>query len=303
MPDVKTELRAYLDQTVERVDVEDVLGRARARTSRRPHPFVHRRPAWIAAAAALIMLVSIGAVAAGAWLLRGEAIGEFVARPDGGTGPPGWSHVLILGLAIGGGTIALLTAGNALSNLIHRIKDRRDIMQTIETPDLELARLREDNARLGSTKRSLIATLVVVVIAVAAAAAWVIIDNAGTAVERDIAALIDDYYAAWSADDNQALLDLMTGDATLIANNGFTYTGEAIGPFATAISGFHPERIGETIILSPTVPETTGWFVAAHTVAPDYPGYGDIEELELFKIIEQDGTYLIDVHETWLAGE
>jgi len=148
MPDVKTELCAYLDQTVERVDVEDVLARARVRTSRKPHPFVHRRPAWIAAAAALIMLVSIGAVAAGAWLLRGEAIGDFVTRPDGGTGPPGWPNVHILGLAIGGGTIALLTAGNALSNLVHRMRDRRNTMQTIESPELVLTRLRDDNARL-----------------------------------------------------------------------------------------------------------------------------------------------------------
>ena len=88
MSDPGPKLRAYLDQTVERVDVEDVMARARIRKPRAPQPFVHWRPAWIAVAAALIMLISIGAVAAGAWLLRGEGIGEFVARPDGASGPP-----------------------------------------------------------------------------------------------------------------------------------------------------------------------------------------------------------------------
>lgn len=49
----------------------------------------------------------------------------------------------------------------------------------------------------------------------------------------------------------------------------------------------------------------TNWFpaIAAHTVALGVPGYGDIRELELFNTIEQDGTYLIEVHATGLAGE
>ena len=301
MPDVTTELRAYLDQTVERVDVEDVLARAGVRTSRRPHPFVHRRPAWIAAAAALIMLVSIGAVAAGAWLLRGEAIGGFVARPDGGTGPPGWSNVLILGLAIGGGTIALLTAGNALSNLIHRIKDRRNIMQTIETPDLELARLREDNARLGSTKRTLIAALVVVVIAAAGAAAWLIVDNAGTATEREITALVEEYYTAWRDADGEAARSLMTEDAILRANDGDTYTGEGLVAFVDGVPEFNPEVAGDLIIIDKSTSSSSVWFVASPTLAPDYPGLGDFRELELLKIVETDGRLLIAVHESWVG--
>jgi hypothetical protein len=160
MSDPGTKLRAYLDQTVERVDVEDIMARARVRKARSPQPFVHWRPAWIAIAAALIMLVSIGAVAAGAWFLRGEGIGDFVARPDSGpTPPPDWSGVLFLGLAIGSGALVLVAGGNALSNLIHRMRDRRHTMQTIESPERELARLLEENIRLNSTKRSLIAAL------------------------------------------------------------------------------------------------------------------------------------------------
>ena len=289
---------------MERVDFEDVLARARVRKPRTPPPFVHWRPAWIATAAALIMLFSIGAVAAGAWLLRAERIGDFATRPDGGTGPPGWPNVLVLGLVIGGGTIALLAGGNALTNLLHRMRDRRNTMQTIETPELELARLREDNTRLSSAKRSLIAALVVVLIAAAGVATWLIVDNAGTNVERDIAALIDNYYAAWEADDPQAVVDLLTDDATLLANNGNTYNGpDSITAFVGAMQGFHPEQIGDPVILAPTAPSFSGWFVATHTFAPDFPEYGDIRELELFTVVEQDGEYLIQVHETWLGGE
>jgi hypothetical protein len=306
MSDPGTQLRAYLDQAVERVDVEDVMARTRVHRPRAPHPLIHWRPVWIAAAAALIMVISIGAVAAGAWLLRGEPfVDEFATRPSttASTGAE-WPNVLILGLAIGGGTIALLAGGNALANLIHRMRDRRTTMQTIESPDLELARLREDNARLGKSKRSLILVLVFLLIVVAGAAAWLLVANGGTAVERDIAALIDDYYAAWTADEPQGVTDLMTEDAILLANNGTTYSGvDAIGPFVEVMQGFHPQQIGNPKILAPTAPHFEGWFVAAHTFSPDFPGYGDIRELELFKVVEQDGNYLISMHETWLAGQ
>ncbi len=188
----------------------------------------------------------------------------------------------------------------------YRVREarREDGPEAIESPELELSRLREDNARLGSTKRTLIAALVVVLITAAGVAAWLIIDNAGTTVERDIAALIDNYYAAWEADDPQAEVDLLTDDATLLANNGNTYSGpDSITAFVGAMQGFHPEQIGDPMILAPTAPSFSGWFVATHTFAPDFPEFGDIRELELFMVVEQDGKYLIQVHETWLAGE
>lgn len=300
MSDIQSQLRSYMDQTVERVDVDDVLARTRVRKQWSPNPFVSWRPAWIAAAAALIMLISIGAVAAGAWLLRGEGIGEFAVRPEGGAASlPTWSGVLILGLAIGGSSIALLAGGKALTNLIHRMRDRRKTMQTIETPELELARLREDNARLGSAKRSLSMALVVLLIAVIATGAWLIVDNAGTATEREITALIDDYYAAWTAGDGEAVLALMTEDGTLIANDGFTYDGEQLSTFIEGVPAFNPERVGDLMIFDKSTTNTPVWLVASHTLAPDYPDIGDFRELELFRIVEDAGRLLIEIHQSW----
>jgi hypothetical protein len=306
MSDPGTQLRAYLDQTVERVDVEDVMARARMRKPRAPHPFVHWRSAWTAVAAALIMLISIGAVAAGAWLLRGEGIGEFVARPDGAGGPPTWSGVLILGLAIGGGALALVVGGNALSNLIYRMRDRRNTMQTIESPELELARLREENTRLNSTKRSLIAALVVVLIAVAGVAAWLIIDNAGTATEREITALIEDYYTAWQNHDLDAILSMQTEDATGMSATGALITRESLPTYVNDRS-WNPQLIGDIIIIERPATasgaldgtDSPAWLVASPTFAPDYLGWGDVYEIENLSIVRQDGKLLIQNHTSW----
>lgn len=299
MSDSGTQLRAYLDQTVERVDVEDVMRRARARKPRTPQPLVHRRPTWIAAAAALIMLVSIGAVAAGAWLSRDEGVDDFVTRPDSGTGPPAWPNLLILGLAIGGGTIGLLAGGNALSDLIHRMRDRRSTMQTIETLELELAHLREDNARLGSAKRSLVMALVVVLIAVAGAGAWLIVDNAGTATEREITAFVEDYYTAWQDADATAVVSMMTEDATLTMVDGSVLSGESLVDFVNSNPDWNPELSGEIIIIERPPPGSPTWLVASPTLAPDYPSAGDVREIELFSMVREDGELLIKFHESW----
>ena len=306
MSDPGTQLRSYLDQTVERVDMDDVFARARVRRQWTPHPLVNWHPAWIAVAAALIMVISIGAVAAGAWLLRGEPfVNEFATQPSttASTGPE-WPGVLILGLAIGGGTIALLAGSNALSNLVHRMRDRRLTMQTIETPERELARLREDNARLGSTKRSLIITLVIVLVAVAGAAAWLLVANAGTATEREITALIDDYAAAWAANDAEAVLNLMTEDGFVLASTGETLQDQSLEAFIRDETAFDPERVGDPIIFESALPVlSSGWLVAAHVAVPNYSEFGDIHEMDLFRIVEEGGRFLIAYHETWLGGE
>lgn len=305
MSDPGTQLRAYLDQTVERVDVDDVWARAVVRSQWKPHPLVDWRPAWIAAAAAFIMVISIGAFAAGAWLLATDLLADFATSPEHTPAAAvDWPGVLILGLGNGGGTITLLASGHAVSNLIHRMRDRRMTMQTVETSELELAHLREDNARLGSTKRSLLLTLIMVLVVVAGAATWLVVDNTGTATEGKNTALVDDYLAAWAANDGRAVLDLMTPDGRLLANHGRTLTGEDLASFVASVGSFDPVRVGDPIILEPSIQGLSpGWFVANHTNAPGSFSSGDWYELELFKIVERNGQFLIAYHETWRGGE
>jgi len=105
-------------------------------------------------------------------------------------------------------------------------------------------------------------------------------DNAGTIVERDIAALIDDYYAAREANDPQAIVNLMTDDAILTGKQWqHLQRPDSITAFVGAMQGFHPEQIGDPMILAPPAPRFSGWFVANHPFAPDFPEYGDIGEL------------------------
>jgi hypothetical protein len=150
----------------------------------------------------------------------------------------------------------------------------------------------------------LIAALVVVLIAVAAAGAWLIIDNAGTATEREITRLIDDYAAAWTANDADAVLNLMTEDGFLMASTGEALGGESLKAFVRDVTEFDPARVGDPIIFESALPVLSpSWFAAAHFIAPDYPGVGDMHELDLFRIVEEDGQFLIAYHETWLGGE
>lgn len=301
MREIETRLRDYLDHVVERVDADDVFARANVRRQWLAPPARTWHPVWVAGAAASLVILAIGAVAAGAWLLRTDVPPDYASQPGAAGSPVSWTGVLMLGLAIGGGTIAILAGATALSNLIHRMRDRRNPMQTIESPEVELTRLRRENARLGKTKRSLVIALVVLVVAVAGTAAWLIIDNAGTTTERQLTALVDDYYAAWTAADGEAVLDLMTEEGVLRSVlDDTTYTGAGLRALVDSSPSFNPERVGDLIIIDTSTSTSSAWLVASQSLGPDYYGdAGDWQALEIFTIVERDGRLLIEVHESW----
>lgn len=128
--------------------------------------------------------------------------------------------------------------------------------------------------------------------------------NAGTATEREITALIDDYAAAWAANDAEAVLNLMTEDGFVLASTGETLQDQSLEAFIRDETAFDPERVGDPIIFESALPVlSSGWLVAAHVAVPNYSEFGDIHEMDLFRIVEEGGRFLIAYHETWLGGE
>ncbi len=71
---------------------------------------------------------------------------------------------------------------------------------------------------------------------------------------------------------------------------------ENLGPFTS-------ERLGDPIIIerSPAPGITVGWFVAE--AASIDTGNGPDPVLDLFRIVERDGRFLIAYHETWRGGQ
>jgi hypothetical protein len=140
----------------------------------------------------------------------------------------------------------------------------------------------------------------VVLVAVAGAAAWLIVDNAGTATEREITAFIEDYYAAWRDADGAAVLSMMTKNAELNGRDGTILSGERLASFVTRTTAFNPEISGDIVIIER--PTTTDWLVASPTLASDPPIMGDIREFWLFSIVRQDGNLLIKYLEAWVGA-
>ena len=179
-------------------------------------------------------------------------------------------------------------------------------MQTIERPVAPVERLARNN-------RFLIIALVVAVLAAAGLGAWLIVDNAQTAVEREITALINSYYQAWEANDGQAVKELMTEDARLLPVDGGSHSRSQIAMLVEGPGGsvYRPTLVDGPLILEPS--NAAGWMAASVTLVPDYREasvgqpdvayHGDWRQMELFHIVEQDGRYLINYHEMWRAGE
>jgi len=67
-------------------------------------------------------------------------------------------------------------------------------------------------------------------------------------IERDIVALIDDYTAAWEANDSAAVLALMTPDAAVKAGNGMTYGVEELQPLIESLGAVTTEQVGDPLI-------------------------------------------------------
>ena len=60
MSDLHSQLRDYVESTIERVDVEDVVAAVSAEQTTDPRPTFRRRPVWVAAGAGLLVALLIG---------------------------------------------------------------------------------------------------------------------------------------------------------------------------------------------------------------------------------------------------
>lgn len=163
-------------------------------------------------------------------------------------------------------------------------------MKTIEKPIAPVEKLERNN-------RFLIVGLVVAVLLAAGFGAWLIVDNTRTGVEADIVALLDDYGAAWAANDGEAVAALMTDNATVLAGNGATYDIEQLKREVESLGSFSGERIGDPLIV-----ERQAYWMVADASKVDLGGPQAISNVDLFRIVEKDGRFLIQYHETWRAG-
>lgn len=60
MSDLHSQLRDYVESTIERVDVDDVVAAASAERVPGAKPFLRRQPAWVAAGAAVVVILLMG---------------------------------------------------------------------------------------------------------------------------------------------------------------------------------------------------------------------------------------------------
>jgi hypothetical protein len=260
--------------------------------TRLARPQTGHRPVRSAAAGALVALASIGLVFMGGLLVDLIGTPSTNQRPSVSPASGGSTGPAVMAIVVGSGALAVL-AGAAAVGLKQRRKTqepkriaktrerRKKKMQTIERPVAPVEKLARNN-------RYLIIGLVVAVLLAAGFGAWLIVDNTRTNIEADIVALLDDYGAAWEANDGTAVLALMTEDGAVLAGNGVTYRGDALRTTIDTIGDFPLEPTGDLVIYE----GVTGWHVAS----------ADEHGMELFKIVEQDGTMLISFHETWRGG-
>jgi hypothetical protein len=260
--------------------------------TRRTRPPTGYRPVRSAVAGAVVALASIGLMFVGGLLvdLLGTApTGHRPSAPPAGgasTGPA------VMAIVVGSGALAVL-AGAAAVGLKHHRKAQEPIriaktrerrkkkMRTMEKPVAPVEKLERNN-------RYLIIGLVVAVLLAAGFGAWLIVDGIGTSTERQITALIEEYGAAWEANDGAAVLALLTKDGAVLAGNGRIYSGDELAFEVDHLGTFTIEPVGDLVIYE----GVTGWHVAS----------ADEHGMALFSIVEQDGTMLIRFHETWRGG-
>lgn len=154
-------------------------------------------------------------------------------------------------------------------------------MRTMEKPVAPVEKLERNN-------RYLIIGLVVAVLLAAGFGAWLLVDAIGSSTERQITSLLNDYGAAWEANDGDAVLALMTEDGAVLAGNGYTYPIDQLKGVVDTLGEFSADPVRNLVILE----RGGGW----HVASPDSHG------IELFNIVDHDGTLLIRFHETWRGG-
>ena len=248
MPDLERELAQYgtvLRDRVPAVRIDEV-------ESRLHRPQASHQPVRAAVAGAVLTLASIGLVFAAGALIDVLGRVPLAEAPSVAPSAGASSGPAALALVAGGGAVAILLGAAAVGlkrrhekqepQRIAKTRERRKRrMQIIERPVAPVEKLARNN-------RFLVIGLVVAVLLAAGFGAWLLVDAIGTSTERQINNLIDDYGAAWEANDGAAVAALMTEDAVLWTGDGNRYTGDEIALIVDS-ANFTVERIGEPLIV------------------------------------------------------
>ena len=209
MPEVEAQLRQYFESTVERIDADDVLAGARVTTQLQRWNVRARHPVRVAAAAAVMMTIAIGAVVFGAWAVgrTRNRIAEVGPTPTAAQpfDTAVWPIALIAAGALVAGAIALIIR-----------KRKGGSMETLERQEPEV-----HSEHLGKSNRGLIIALVIALLALAGLGAWILFDRViDTGIEADINALLDEYQANTDAGDWEANVALFTANGVFIDGEG-----------------------------------------------------------------------------------
>ncbi len=222
---------------------------------RAARPEVARTPSWlhgvwIAATAAAAVLVFVGGVVAGRWLL---GPGSVLDVAFGGSGlfravTPADVSVLALVVAGASGGAVLLATTLTLAwrwrkrnGRAAKLEARGEVMETMEKAIDKPMRTIETVTR---NNRWLILALVVLLTVIVAAGAWLLVDNL---VLSDMEALVEEHQAAFAANDFAAWSATVTDDFTEFDSNaGMTYSLAQMEQRMTQFrsQGFAVEQLG-----------------------------------------------------------
>lgn len=250
MPDIKTQLRTYFDETAERVTEEDV--RIRATTDRGvPIPSPRFRPRPLAA----------GAIGFGmAMTLLGMAlvvvrVFEADMSEVGGNGGPGTvttsepgSLWLFVPVVFGLGLLATGIISARRRNGDMRERGGRT-MQTIEKVDPVEAPLDDKMLALQKRNRMLGWLAGILAVAVVGLGVWLIAEatsSDGASVPSEVGAVLDNYNMAWETSDREAFLSATTPDYTF-TNNGTEWGRDFQAGTVGSPGYFHVEVLDRTV--------------------------------------------------------
>lgn len=152
----------------------------------------------------------------------------------------------------------------------------------------------EEVRKLEGRLRAMTITVVVLAVALVGLGAWMVYDLATepeTAATSEVAAVLEDYTAAWNDYDGDALLSLVTDYYTFVFGSDVR-TGEAQAEQLAGLGGinWHAEEIGDVIMVG----SGPRYFVAeANRLTSDV---GDGEGISSFIVVEDGDTYKIAQH-------
>jgi hypothetical protein len=241
---------------------------------RAARPEVARTPSWlhgvwVAAASATAVLVFVGGVVAGRWLLGAGSVLDAVFGAGGPLRPATPADVSVLALVVagaGGGTVLLTAALTLLwrwrksNGRSVNMKTRGEVMETMEKTIDKPERTIETVTR---NNRWLILAVVVLLAVLVAAGAWLLIDNL---VVSDIEQVVQDGAAAMNAHDVDAYMALHSPDTlfTTTINGGYAaYEGEEAVRlwFNGLLDSWYTETTGEVVVQGEYLAfsNTVGW--------------------------------------------